>query len=122
MRHKAVIGYVFIVLVASWGIAKSYQNANHIANESRQRDYASCVTANDGRKALKDVIVIATASGQTPDLTKMPSYATLSPAGQQFVRELNAIFQQAGQETTTAGLKAFAETNLQLRNCEEILK
>lgn len=120
--RRALLGYVFIVLVCAWGVAKSYQNSEQISKESIQRDYDSCNTSNDGRQALKDVIQLATEAGQTPDLTKMPSYANLTPSGQQFVRELNEVFREANESNDNRGLQVFSDTRLILRDCEAILR
>lgn len=121
-KHRALLGFAFIVLIGAWANYKSYQNAGHLSDESVTREYQTCLSANDGRRALKDVISIATAQGVTVDLSLLPSYPDLDPPTKSFIDELNRVLNSSSaSDSSAARLQAFSTTKLELRDCEKIL-
>lgn len=116
------LAWLLVVLVGAYSFYLGQRNDNRILQESRNREYNACVSSNDGRRALRDVIDIATVTGAPGlDLTKLPSFPRLGKETQDWIKELNAILTAPQSETSAAArLRVFSDERLFLRNCEEL--
>lgn len=125
LRWRVILAFIaWVILAGAYGNYKAFDNADHIASESAKREYDSCVTGNDGRRALKDVIEIATADGVDFDLTSLPSFPTMDEETQRFITELNALLNVPSDENDDSAsqrLRKFSSDNLGLRDCDLLL-
>lgn len=95
-RHRTALGYVYVTLLFAGMLLLVQHNSNDQRARERRNNaeaqHQSCLQAQKGRTALRNVILVATtpqSGGVRFDLTKVPGFDALDQASQDFFRNLS---------------------------------
>ena len=84
------------------------------------QDYRRCEDSADSRAVLRDVVIEATSGGDTLPLTSIPSFQSLDPETQQYLRDLESLSASApNQEDDPNSFRNRALRLIPIPECEE---
>ena len=112
------IAWLLIVMMGAMGMLGLAKTIHDQQRDRRAADYNNCLTGNDTRRVISDLIAIALQNNDEFDYRSIPSFANLPPEMKQYLIDLSDL-QRQGQ--STEAIRDYVRSQLPQRNCEPLL-
>lgn len=118
--RRSLAAFLFVVLVGAYGLYAEHQNSDRDRENARRIDYTSCLTANDSRKTLADLISLTVTDAPPFDYSRVASFAAIDVTMQNFLKDLST-FNTTNSGSSREAMRKYANERLPQRDCNPLL-